>query len=154
MAMTRTIIKTEKIHNILSRLRKGVGWISGPQRGVGGYRGSTILFNSLQVQHCVPRVTRVLKLNCFNEIICEKILLTTGIERGFLGLQFFLLVHCSLYSHLSNTSRDWHNSMSVPDQLKITVYSFSKYLFACMCLSVHNVILFEAKVGAIKKGES
>ena len=84
----------------------------------------------------------------------KKTLLSTRIERGFLGLKFFLLVHCSFYSHISNTSRDWHNSMSVPDQLKITVYSFSKYLWACMCLSVHNAILFEAKVGAIKKGES
>ena len=69
-------------------------------------------------------------------------------------LHFLVLIPTLKILMLSNTSRDWHNSMSVPDQLKITVYSFSKYLWACMCLSVHNVILFEAKVGAIKKGES
>ena len=133
MAMTRTIIKTEKIHNILSRLRKGVGWISGPQRGVGGYRGSTILFNSLQVQHCVPRVTRVLKLNCFNEIICEKILLTTGIERGFLGLQFFLLVHCSLYSHLETGIIQWVCQIN----LKSLYIVFQNICWhACVCLSI------------------
>ena len=59
--MTAAIIKTEKIHNILWWKWEGVEGIPRPEGGIPGHHVSTVLFNSVQMKHCISRVAGILK---------------------------------------------------------------------------------------------
>ena len=61
LTVTTTVVKTEKIHNILRRQRVGVSSVHGPERGVGVDAGPAVLLQSVQVQPGVACVTSVLK---------------------------------------------------------------------------------------------
>ena len=63
LAVTAAIIKTEKIHNILWWQRELVASVPGPERRVAAHRLPAVLLDPVQVEHGVPRVSRVLNIN-------------------------------------------------------------------------------------------
>ena len=61
LAVTAAVIKTEKIHNILRGKWEGVQGIPRPEGGIPGHHVSTVLFNSVQMKHCISRIAGILK---------------------------------------------------------------------------------------------
>ena len=60
LAVTAAIIKTEKIHNVLWWQWEVVKSIHSPERRVAGHSLPAVLLDAVQVEHGVPRVSRVL----------------------------------------------------------------------------------------------